>query len=154
LNKDIPSPKEKGGIMNSRYISVLLASAVAGLAFSQPALSEDDTCAGIDWKPQILERFAGIDQACQEIVLRDGKKFARFEVKLIRARADGNVTVQMRLRDGSRVEGTFFAPRGFHVQSHSGQTTFHMNELSRGDILDVYIPQNRIESAAPGKGSA
>jgi hypothetical protein len=29
-----------------------------------------------------------------------------------------------------------------------------MNELSRGDILDVYIPQNRIESAAPGKGSA
>ena len=140
--------------MNSRYISVLLASVVSGLAFSPPVSAGDDACTGIDWKPQILERFAGIDQACQEVVLRDGKTFVRFEVKLIRARADGNVTVQMKLRDGSRVRGTFFAPRDFQVVSHSGQTTFHMNELSPGDILDVYIPQSRIDGGTLGEGAA
>jgi len=140
--------------MNSQYISTLVALAVAGLTLSQPVLAGDNTCAGIDWKPQILERFAHIDQACQEVVVRDGKKFARFEVTLIRARANGKVTVQMKLRDGSRIKGTFFAPSDFQVWSNSGQTTFHMNELARGDILDIYIPQSRIENATLGEDSA
>jgi len=140
--------------MNSQYISLLATLVISGVAFAPPVFAGDDACTGIDWNPQILERFAGIDKACQEVVLRDGKKFVRFEVKLVRARADGNVTVQMKLRDGSRVRGTFFAPRDFQVLSHSGQTTFHMNELSPGDILDVYIPQSRIDSATLGEGSA
>ena len=134
--------------MDSRIKLMLIALAIAGLAWSQPALAGDDTCAGIHWKPQILERFAAIDQACQEVVVRDGKKFARFEVKLVRAQAGGDVTVRMKLRDGSRVESTFFAPSDFNVLSHTGQTTFRINELVPGDVLDVYIPQSRIEDAA------
>ena len=140
--------------MDRQYKLVLLSVAISGLALSQPVLAEHETCDGIDWNPQILERFAAIDKACQEVVVRDGKKFVHFEVKLIRTKANGDVTVQMKLRDGSRVEGTFFAPRDFHVLSHSGRTAFHMNELSRGDILDVYIPQSRVESATAGAGSA
>lgn len=140
--------------MNSHYISLLVALAVSGLALSQPVFAGDDTCTGIDWKPIILERFAGIDQACQEVVVRDGKKYARFEVKLIRARMDGKVTVQMKLRDGNRIKGTFFAPEDFRVLSNSGKTRFHMQELSPGDILDVYIPQSRIEGETLGESSA
>ena len=140
--------------MNSQYIATLVALAVSGLALSQPVFAGDDTCAGINWKPQILKRFAGIDQACQEVVVRDGKTFARFEVKLIRAKMDGKVTVQMKLRDGSHIEGTFFAPRDFQVLSNSGLTTFFMQELSPGDILDVYIPQSRIDNATLGEDSA
>ena len=140
--------------MNSQYISLLVALAVSGLALSQPVFAGDDICAGIDWKPQILERFAGIDQACQEVVVRDGKKFARFEVKLINARPDGSVTAQMRLRDGGHIKGTFFAPGDFQVLSNSGRSTFHMMELSRGDVLDVYIPESRIDRATLGEDSA
>jgi len=140
--------------MDTQYKLVPAALVICGLAFSQPALAEDGACDGIDWKPQILERFSGIDQACQEIVVRDGKKFARFEVKLVRSKASGNVTVQMRMRDGSLVEGTFFAPRDFEVLSNTGQTTFRMNQLSPGDVLDVYIPQSRIENATLGESSA
>lgn len=140
--------------MNSQIKLMAFGLACAGLTVSQQAWADDETCSDIDWKPQILARFSGIDQACQEIVVRDGKKFARFEVKLVRARADGDVTVQMRMRDGSRVKGTFFAPRDFHVLSHTGQTTFHVHELSPGDVLDVYIPQSRIENAGRGDDAA
>jgi hypothetical protein len=127
---------------------------MSGLAISQGAWAEHETCTGIDWKPQILERFAGIEHACQELVLRDGKKFARFEVKLVRAQAGGNVIVQMKMLDGSHVEGTFFAPSDFHVLSHSGQTTFRVNELAPGDVLDVYIPTSRIENVTLGDDAA
>jgi len=140
--------------MKSQYISTLAALAVSGLVATPAAFAENDTCASIDWNPQILARFASIDQACQEVVVRDGKKYARFEVKLIRAKSDGKVTVRMRLRDGSHVEGTFFAPKDFHVLSNSGLTAFHMSDLSPGDILDVYIPESRIQSDALGDGSA
>lgn len=131
--------------MSSQIRMMAIGLAIYGLAFPQMALADHETCAGIHWKPQILERFANIDEACQEIVLRDGKKFAHFEVKLVRAQASGDVTVKMKLLDGSYVEGTFFAPSDFHVLSHSGQTSFRVNELSPGDVLDVYIPQSRIE---------
>jgi len=140
--------------MNSQHTSLLVALAVSGLALSQPTFASDNACTDIHWKPKILERFAGIDQACQEVVVRDGHKFARFEVKFIRATRNGNVTVQMKLRDGRRVESTFFAPRDFRALSNSGQTTFRMRDLSPGDILDVYIPQSRIENETLGKGSA
>ena len=140
--------------MDSQIKLVTLTLAIFGLTLSQPVLAEDDSCASIDWNPLILERFTGIDEACQDVVVRNGKKFAHFEVKLVRASVDGNVTVVMRMRDGSDVEGTFFAPKDFQVLSNSGQTTFHMNELSPGDILDVYIPQSRIDSDALGEGAA
>ena len=140
--------------MNNQFGARIVALAISGLAFSPPVLAEDITCGDIHWKPQILERCAGINDACQEVVVRDGKNFVRFEVKIVRTRTDGNVTVLMRLRDGSRVEGTFFAPRDFEVLSKSGQTTFRINELSPGDVLDVYIPQSRIDSESPGEGSA
>lgn len=140
--------------MDSLYKIVAIGLAMFGLVLSPPVWAEDATCDDIDWKPQILERFAGIDEACQEVVVRDGKAFAHFEVKLVRARADGNVIVQMRLRDGSLVQSTFFAPRDFRVLSNSGQSKFRFNELSKGDILDVYIPQSRIDGAIRAEDSA
>ena len=142
--------------MSNQFISLLLALTITGLGLSPAAKAQDVSCNAIDWKPQILERFQGIDQACQEVVVRDGKRFARFEVKLIRARRDGNVRVRMTLRDGSRVNRTFYAPADFRVGSRTGRSKFRLSELSSGDYLDIYIPESRITSASAtlGKGPA
>ncbi|MAF84160.1 MAG: hypothetical protein CL797_08665 [Chromatiales bacterium] len=140
--------------MNSKYISMLVALFVSSLALSQSVFADEKTCADINWKPNILASFAGIDQACQEVVIRDGKNYAHFEVKLVRAQKSGQVTVQMKLRDGSYVKGTFFAPMDFHVLSDSGRTRFHMDELSPGDVLDVFIPESRIENGTLGENTA
>ncbi len=140
--------------MNHQYISVLLALTITGLGLSPTINAQDLSCNEIDWKPQILERFQDIDQACREVVVRDGKRFARFEVKVIRVRTNGNITVQMTLSDGSRVDRTFYAPDDFRVVSSTGRTKFRMREISPGDILDVYIPESRITSARLGNGPA
>ena len=140
--------------MSNQYISLLVALTITGLGFSPMAQAGDNTCEDIDWNSQILERFQGIKQACREVVVRDGKTYARFEVTLISSQEDGNVLVAMRMRDGSRVEGTFFAPADFRVNSASGKTTFQINELSEGDILDVLIPTSRIRDASLGQEPA
>ena len=140
--------------MNTQFKAVLVALAITGLGFSPAVQAGDATCEDIDWNPQILERFKGIEQACREVVVRDGKTYARFEVSLISAEKDGNVLVYMRMRDGSRVEGSFYAPADFRVTSSSGRTTFQVNQLSKGEILDVLIPASRITDASLGQGPA
>ena len=140
--------------MGNQFISLLLALTVTGLGLSPAIKAQDVSCNEIDWKPQILERFQGIDQACREVVVRDGKRYARFEVKVKRVWKDGNVKVRMTLRDGSRVDRTFYAPLDFRVDSYSGRTEFRVDQLVPGEYLDVYIPETRITSARLGNGPA
>ena len=140
--------------MSNQYISLLVALTITGLGLSPAIKAQDVSCDAIDWKPQILERFQDIDQACQEVVVRDGKRFARFEVKVIRVRPNGNVKVRMTLRDGRRVNRTFYAPLDFRVNSYTGRTRFVTRQLVRGDYLDVYIPESRITSTGLGKRPA
>ena len=140
--------------MHTQYKAILVALAITGLGFSPAVHAGDVSCDDIDWNPQILERFQGIQEACREIVVRDGKTYARFEVTLIRAEKDGNVLVNMKMRDGSLVEGTFYAPADFRVNSATGRTTFQINQLSKGEILDVLIPASRITDASLGQGPA
>jgi|GEM_PF-7014368 len=132
----------------SRLSVVILSFCLFG-----PVVAGEIGCDTINWKPQILAGFAGIDQACQGIVVRDGKKYAHFEVKYVKTLENGKVIVAMRMNDGTWVERVFFAPKDFHVMSESGRTSFKFTELTRGDILDVYIPEHRIVMAKLGSDS-
>jgi len=135
--------------MSSLYRSTLLGFVVAGLS-ACPAFGEDVVgCDEVEWKQQILLIFDGIEEACQEVVIRDGNSYVRFEVEFDRATVDGDVFVLMKLQDGTRVERVFPAPRDFHALSSSGKTNFAMRELARGDVLDVYIPMSRVVAATP-----
>ena len=126
---------------------------VFGLALSDTAFATEAGCDSVDWKPQILAGFAGIDQACQEVVDRDGKRYAHFQVKVVKMLSAGKVRVRMRMNDGSWVERMFFAPKDFEVLSASGRTTFDIREMRAGDILDVYIPESRIIEAKVGEAA-
>ncbi len=129
--------------MSNQYISVLLVLTISGLGLSPSIDAQDASCSEIDWKPEILERIQDIDRACQEVVLRDGKWFARFEAKVKRVRANGSIEVKMILRDGSRVDRIFYAPADFRVVSNTGRK-LRRNQLVRGEYLDIYIPESRI----------
>jgi hypothetical protein len=136
--------------MSNQYISVLLALTIAGFGFSSTIEAKDVSCNEVDWKPQILARFKGIDQACQEVVVRDGKRFVRFEVKVKRVWTNGNVQVWMTLGDGSRVDRTFYAPLDFRVDSYTGRTKFRAAQLIPGEHLDILIPESRVTSTRIG----
>jgi len=138
-----------GGIMSSLYKSTLVGFAIAGLC-AFPAFAEDvGGCDEINWKQQILSDFDGIEEACLEVVLHKGIRQARFEVEFDHVTAAGDVAVMMKLKDGARVERVFPAPSDFHAQSNTGKTDFAMRELAKGDVLDVFIPINRVVAATP-----
>ena len=137
--------------MSSLYNSLLLGLSIAVLCIF-PAYGDDVVaCDEVIWEEQILLHFNGIEEACQEVVIRDGNQYVRFEVKFIRATIDGDVHVRMKLQDGTRVERVFPAPKALNVSSSSGMTNFAMHQLERGDVLDVYIPMSRVVAAAPSR---
>jgi hypothetical protein len=140
-----------GGNMSSLYKSLLLGLSIAVLCIF-PAYGDDVVeCDEVIWEEQILLHFDGIEEACQEVVIRDGNRYVRFEVKFVRATVEGDVYVRMKLRDGTRVERVFPAPKDLSVASASGKTDFAMRDLTRGDVLDVYIPLSRVVAAMPSR---
>jgi hypothetical protein len=140
--------------MSNKYISAFLVLTISGLGLSPSIDAQDASCSEIDWKPEILERIRDIDRACQEVVLRDGKWFARFEAKVKRVLENGSIELQMLLRDGSRVDRIFHAPDDFRVVSHTGRTNFRRTQLVPGEHLDIYIPESRITVTPLGEPPA
>lgn len=137
--------------MRNLYRGPLVGLGVAVLCMS-PAFAEDVVgCDDVNWTQQIMLQFDGIEEACQEVVVRDGNYYVRFEVKFQRATADHDMYVLMKLQDGTRVERVFPAPQDFHVLSSSGKTDFNIHELAKGDVLDVYIPMNFVVAATPSE---
>ncbi|MFW2406024.1 MAG: hypothetical protein ACN4GT_14730 [Gammaproteobacteria bacterium] len=135
--------------MSNRYTSIMSIIVTAGLC-ATPAIGEEVVgCDEVDWKQEVLLQFDGIEEACQDVVIRDGARYARFEVIFHRARANGDVHFSMRLRDGTRVERAFPAPKDLFVSSPTGNSEWSMRELERGDVLDVYIPLSFVVAAAP-----
>ena len=137
--------------MKSLFKSMLPELAIAALFISLAFGDDVIECNEVNWKEQLLLIFDGIEEACQEVVIRDGNQYVRCEVKFIRATVDGDVYVRMKLRDGTRVERVFPAPKALSVSSNSGMTDFAMHELERGDVLDVYIPMSRVVAATPSR---
>jgi len=136
--------------MNGLIKASLLGILVAGLCSMPAAGGETIGCDVIDWSQQILVSFDGIEDACQEVIVRDGNRYFHFEVEFVRASEGGDVQVLMHLQDGSSVERSFPAPKGFEASSSTGRTKFAMLELDAGDILDVYIPLARVVASHDG----
>jgi len=130
--------------MNSQYKIILLSLALTGFGFS-PAFGDSSRgCEEINWSQQILADFEDIKNACQEVVVRNGKTFVRFEAKLVRVLNDNKMEVLITLKDGDSVERVFSMPSDFQILSYSGKTTFNPKQLDRGDKLDIFIPESRI----------
>jgi len=135
--------------MSSLYKLTFVGLVMTGLCM-HPAFGDDfSACDEVNWKETILLQFDGIEEACQDVVIRDGDRYARFEIEFHHATADGDMHVRMKLQDGTRVERVFPAPPGFHILSNSGKSDFAIYELERGDVLDVFIPLSGIVAAAP-----
>lgn len=129
----------------SIVFGLLLFGFVMSPSFSEEIIGCDD----VDWKQQLFVVVEDMEQACQEVVVRRGKSYVHFEAEFLRVSKDGDTHVLMVMQDGTRVERLIKTPSDFQVLSHSGKTDFRFRELSRGDILDVFIPLSRVVAASP-----
>lgn len=119
---------------------LLLAS---GAALSQTtmdrsfkAVSKD--CAGVQWTQEALQQYPNLSRACQSVEVRDGKTYVKFQGTVAR-NVDRGKQIDVRVKDGDTV--TLSPPEGTSVYINDRKTP--VSQLSRGDELNFYIPEDR-----------
>ena len=137
--------------MNIRHTWLLSIIIVAGFSVTSAIGQEIVGCDEINWKERVLLEFDEVEEACQDIVIRDGARYVRFEVVFRSAMANGDVHVAVRLRDGTRVVRNFPAPSNILISSRDGEFLYAVRDLEWGDALDVYVPINLVVASAPAR---
>lgn len=142
----------------SKQFRTLAGLALTGLA--APALAQIQ-CGDIEYGPSVVEQFPEIEQACREVVSRDGRNYVmiRADVASVRRNVRDSSDVQqvtLRLLDAEdetlRLFG-FRPPRGFTYLVEGEKKT--ADAMGRGQELRIYIPSDRwelvwdIDSAQP-----
>ena len=132
-----------------RKTIALSMSALALSALSVSAIAQDEdgtglTCADIDFNSAVTSRAPDVAQACRDVVELNGAKFAKTKVELLNTR-------------GNRATFRFIYPDGSTGSSHTVEVDsdwraniagrdYRMRELSRGQELNIYLPQDRWEA--------
>ena len=74
---------------------LLLASTAGAQALDVEALATTDqnaaSCAAVQWDARLLAEYPRVAQACHEVIVSDGQKWARFETELVSVNRSGAV---------------------------------------------------------------
>lgn len=104
---------------------------------TQPA-----SCAEINWNENMLRHHPGLIEACQEVVVADGKNWARFEAKFVRVAPNGEVIFSVRDRRDRSIEEV-------HMRPVTGQVAYIDNrptpfrQLRATDVVNLYVPEGQ-----------
>jgi hypothetical protein len=138
----------------------LIGVVCAGAARAQPAAdggnnlpqprTQAASCADVAWEENLLARYPRIGDACQEVVMSEGRKWARFEADLVRAYADGRVTLDFKDRRGSSIEQITLMPAHSQRVSIDGRSV-EFKDVERAQELNLYLPEGTFAMATePG----
>jgi hypothetical protein len=81
--------------MMIKYSQLVAAALVwSGTLLTTSTATAQDTpanskCADIKWNAALLKKYPNAPAGCQEIVVKDGKKFAKFDATVVAVNADG-----------------------------------------------------------------
>lgn len=114
------------------------SSAVLLVGLSGPVLAQTVSCDEVQWKQEVLGTYPNIAKACQEVVVRDGKRYVRVEGTV--KRIVGDVAV-------IRLEGTndeiSVSPKTSSFFT-AANTRIEGKDLNVGQKLRFYLPEERI----------
>jgi hypothetical protein len=110
------------------------------------------TCAEVDWDRALLESYPRIADACHEVVISEGVKWARFEAALQSSNRDGTVTLDFKDRQNRSIGDVTLLPAAAQRVSIEGRE-YRFSELMRGQSLNLYVPEGMfavaVEPGAP-----
>lgn len=124
----------------------LAFSAVAGAQESLDTASLDDpevhaaSCRAVNWNAQMLAEYPSIAEACHEVIVSDGDRWARFETELVSVNRDGSVKSDFQNRDGRNMGAITIMPAPGQQAIIDGTPT-PFSELRPGQILNIYVPE-------------
>jgi hypothetical protein len=146
-----------------RLGAALIGLICAGSAGAQQAqLDTDDlarariqtaSCTEVNWAKDLLDQYPRIAEGCQEVVLADGVKWARFKADFVRSDSrDNTVTLNFENRQGRPMGNLVLQPATTQRVSINGRE-YRFSELARGQELNLYVPEGMfavaIEPGAP-----
>ena len=103
------------------------------------------TCADLNWSAEVLALNPDIASMCQTVYEKDGKLYAKTSVEVVRVR--GN-TMTFRPK---HTDGTLGDSRTVTLDSawraNIGGRQYRASDLSRGQNLNVYLPEDRFALA-------
>ena len=119
-----------------------LIAAVLGLIAGPQAYAQEDlTCDDITWSFVVTDQYPSIDEACNAVMMKNGKMYARVTVELQSVRRN-NLTFRVMNKDGSS-GGVYTQNVGSAWRASIGGREYGARDLSRGQRLNVYLPPDR-----------
>ncbi len=114
--------------------------AIACAGFTTTTVSAQEiTCGDITFVPAVYDRWPHADEGCQEIVIRDGKPYAKFEAEVVSQSPSGTY-VRYTLNDGSKTPSRKIEPpEGF--EALIGGTPIAIPDLKPRQVVHVYLPE-------------
>jgi uncharacterized membrane protein len=105
--------------------------------------ADSSNCLEVNWSAATLDKYPAIAAACQEVMVKDGKKYVRFdgEVKKV---SNGGQEVVMKMKGGKQ---------DLVLNPAEGRTVYidgkkvPVKSLRPGDTLTFYIPEDRFAAA-------
>lgn len=121
---------------------VVLGCAVAAVSFGSTAMAQDElSCSDIEWSSVVTDQYPSIADACDAVVMKNDKMFARIEVEVMRVRGR-TLTFRIMNNDGSS-GGTYSQTVDTSWRAKIGGRSYRARDLSRGQMLNVYMPGDR-----------
>lgn len=99
------------------------------------------TCADLDWSAETLAANPDIGQACQAVYEKEGRLYAKASIEVVRVRGN-RMTFRTLRTDGSKGDS-----RSVQLdnswRAEIGGRSYRASDLSRGQQLNVYLPEDR-----------
>ena len=140
-------------------VAVALASLSGTMAVSAQQLETRVTdnakisrasCAEVNWEGNLLAQYPRIANACQEVVISDGTKWARFTGKFLRMNQDGSIVTTVDNRRGLSMGQLALMPAPEQRVLIDGRRV-RFSDLPHGRQLDLYMAEGRFAVATePG----
>lgn len=122
--------------------ALLACVAALGASTARAEHPSGPACMDIKWNAQFLKSFPRAPAACQEVVVRNDKKFARFDAKVI---AVGRDTVAVRFLNvaGDPGREVKIKPNPDGRVSMGGKKVEY-SKLQKGDKLTFWVPEREV----------
>ena len=127
----------------NRNITIAASLLALGFVGANSALAV--TCDDIVWDDEARSKYAYVEDACLEVVERDGARFAKLHVRMV---SPGRriITVQFQHRDGSWGPNTRLQTRRDVMVELEGNPT-SLEDVPRHQTLNVYLEEGRWAAA-------
>jgi hypothetical protein len=105
------------------------------------------SCSDIRWQEQIRQLYPNIAAACQEVVVSNDTRFARFSGELVQANRNGSVKIDFKDRNGDSLGKATTLQLAPNQRAFIEGKYFRFSELMPGQQLNLYVPENSLTVA-------